>query len=298
MTDEEIGDLEDHYVPADLLELYEILEYTGEIVPPKAPPKIKSLSGDQRIVSRAACRLRPPERQTSLSDPQGNTTHWHGTKLGDFPHTSCATKVRGIQAFHMDSRGWSDIAYTSVPCPHGYIFVGRWWNTRTAANGTNTGNDSSYAHCYLGGEGDPLTSEGKQAMRAVFDMAVATGAGDGRWSHSNWKATACPGGAIRDWIKNGMFVPQEPQPEPAPGGATVYSPPLHIDVAASLTSPQGGAWLLAPDGAIYAFGNAVYHGACNGKSYFSGRTAKTLHHSGDGRYIIEATSGERYGPDF
>lgn len=298
MADGEAGDLEDHHVPADLLELYEVLEYTGKIVPPKAPPQVRSLSGDQRIVTRAQWGARAPRSRTGLSDPEGNTAHWEGPKMGDFPHTSCATKVRGIQAFHMDSRGWSDIAYSSICCPHGYIFVCRWWNTRTAANGTNAGNDRSYAHCYLGGEGDPLTAEGKQALRAVFDMTVATGAGTRRWVHSDWKATACPGGAIRDWLKNGMFVPQEPQPKPIPGGATVYSPPLHIDVVASLTTPQGGVWLLQPDGAVYAFGNAEFHGGVNRKGYFAGRTAKTLHPSGDGRYIIEATSGEKYGPDF
>lgn len=89
----------------------------------------------------------------------------------------------------------------------------------------------------------------------------------------------------------------DPAPS-TPGGATVYSPPLQLTVVASLTSPGGGAWLLTSNGAIYAFGNAGYHGACNGKSYFTGRTAKTLHPSADGRYIIEATSGEKYGPDF
>lgn len=35
---EEQGDTEDPHVPHDLLELYEVLEYTGTIPPPIPPP--------------------------------------------------------------------------------------------------------------------------------------------------------------------------------------------------------------------------------------------------------------------
>lgn len=75
----------------------------------------------------------------------------------------------------------------------------------------------------------------------------------------------------------------------------MFSPPL--SVCAELDCPTGGVWLLAPDGAVYAFGGAPYLGGCNGKPYFVGRTAAQLRLI-DGKYQIVATSGEAYGPGF
>jgi hypothetical protein len=49
------------------------------------------------------------------------TSHWEGPHMGSFGHDQCAGKVRGIQNFHMDSRGWGDIAYNAVACPHGFV---------------------------------------------------------------------------------------------------------------------------------------------------------------------------------
>ena len=76
------------------------------------------------LVTRAQWGARPPRNRTPLN-PTGATAHWEGPHMGVFPHTACPSKVRGIQAFHMDSRGWSDIAYNAIVCPHGYVFEGR-----------------------------------------------------------------------------------------------------------------------------------------------------------------------------
>ena len=81
--------------------------------------------------------------------------------MGSFAHDKCAGKVRSIQGFHRDSRGWADIAYNAVVCPHGYVFEGRGVHTKSAANGSTQANDDWYAVCYLGGVGDPFTGEGK-----------------------------------------------------------------------------------------------------------------------------------------
>lgn len=75
----------------------------------------------------------------------------------------------------------------------------------------------------------------------------------------------------------------------------MYSPPLSI--VASLEPAGGGVWLLAPDGAVFAFGGAQYKGGANGKAYFAGRKAAALEASGD-RYVIVDEAGEKYGPDF
>lgn len=156
-------------------------------------------------VSRREWGARPARSASSLSNPQGSTAHWEGPRMGWFGHDACAGKVRGIQRFHMDSRGWADIAYTTVVCPHGYVFEGRGWFRRTAANGTNAGNNASYAHCYLGGQGDPFTVMGRQGMALAFRLARDVGlAGPRQWAHRDWKATECPGAEIVEFVRAGL----------------------------------------------------------------------------------------------
>ncbi len=127
-------------------------------------------------------------------------------------HARCASIVRAYQAFHLDSRGWSDIAYSSLVCPHGWRFEGRGRDVRTAAQGTTAGNDTSHATCYIAGDGDPLTDEAKAAFADESRRL------DGlRRGHRDWKATACPGDPLYTWVHGGQAVPGAPPPDtPAP----------------------------------------------------------------------------------
>jgi hypothetical protein len=161
------------------------------------------------FVTRGQWGARPPTSGYQGIHSQVTTGHWEGPHMGDFPHDSCATKVRGIQAYHMDNNGWSDIAYNGMACPHGAVFEGRGPNHRSAANGTNEGNDSSAVICYLGGEGDPLTDLGKQAMT---DGAEWLGQ-PMRKGHKDWYNTACPGDEIYNWIHDGTPPPNPPKPK-------------------------------------------------------------------------------------
>lgn len=180
-----------------------------------------------RLVTRAEWGARPPRSTSPLAPSFGTTAHWEGPHMGwPWSHAACSSLVRGIQRFHMDSRGWADIAYSYVACPHAHVFEGRGIGRRTAANGTNHGNNVAYAVCYLGGEGDPFTEGGRRAMRAIFDHLDAHGgAGPGRNCHRDWKATACPGDVICGWVRAGLPVedppPSEPEPE-TPGGKMLY----------------------------------------------------------------------------
>jgi hypothetical protein len=167
------------------------------------------------LVTRAEWGARPPDSTTGLS-VDTDTDHWGGPGFGAaFPHSSCATKVRAWQNFHMDSRGWTDIAYNAVACPHGYLFEGRGRGRRSAANGTNDGNSGSYATCYLGGEGDVFTDDAKRAMRASGNWL--TRAGSRRLGHRDWKSTACPGDTIYGWVHAGQPISVTiPPPIPVP----------------------------------------------------------------------------------
>lgn len=180
-----------------------------------------------QLVSRAEWGARPPKTQIPAIDSQVTTGHWEGPALWHGvigPHTSCAPMVRGIQAYHMDHNGWTDIAYNGVACPHGYVFEGRGPQRYPAANGTTVANRASAVICYLGGQGDPFTAEGQQAM-----LDGAAWLGDPMLKgHRDWYNTACPGDVIYAWIGAGHAPAPTPTPppQPAPGPVGHVAMPL------------------------------------------------------------------------
>jgi hypothetical protein len=131
----------------------------------------------------------------------------------------------------MDSNGWSDIAYSSLVCPHGGRFEGRGAGVRTAANGTNAGNQYSYATCYIAGEGDPLTDDAK---RGFLEEAQRFGVPLDK-VHSDWFNTSCPGGPLRDWVRAGC-----PVPSGTPSGGQVDWSALRRFLAAKLLNDLSG----------------------------------------------------------
>lgn len=154
----------------------------------------------QGFLSRAELGLRPPRSISRAIAPQegGNTAHWAGLKQHVSPllsgHTRCINKWRDFQKFHMDSRGYVDIAYNGGFCQHGYVFAGRGLHIRSAANGTNSGNYRFYAWCWIGGEGETPTKAALQAFAwIVRDARRQGGAGMRVVPHSWHKSTGCPG---------------------------------------------------------------------------------------------------------
>jgi hypothetical protein len=172
------------------------------------------------IVTRAEWGAKPRKGSPSPLNTDLVTVHWEGPAMGTFPHSKCADKVRGIQTFHMapepHGRGWSDIAYTGVVCPHGYVFEGRGPGVRTGANGTNEGNSSAYALCALVGVGDPIPP----ALLDGIADGVAWLGGKHTNAHRDWKPTACPGDSLTHHAHTGRFTAgssAKPTPTPTPG---------------------------------------------------------------------------------
>lgn len=176
--------------------------------------------------------------------------------MGSFSHERCAALVKGIQNYHMDKNGWSDIAYNAVVCPHGWVYEGRWLGVRSAANGTNEGNGASYAVCGLRGDGDPFTEEMKQGFADVH----ATFGAKSIVPHSRWLATSCPGDEQRAWIKAGcpinrqdapqvVFTPDDPVPSQAIVAATDYG--------------DGSYFMFGADGGVFAVGLPFFGSLAN-----------------------------------
>lgn len=252
--DREQGDA-DHEVPADLIELYEVLEWQGVIVAPRLRSSRALAAGEPgSFVSRAGWGARTPRGRTSLNNPQGVTFHYEGPKMGTFPHSSCATKVRAIQNFHMDGRGWTDIAYNELVCPHGVIFEGRGIDVRSAANGTNAGNGSSHAVCAITGVGDAHPSELFIGLLAARQVLMSGGTGSRTWCHRDWKSTSCPGDPIFNWQRAGMpTVSTNPTIPTKPPEVHPVTGVPRTDI--KWTSPQGYL-VLFEDGGFANYGDA------------------------------------------
>lgn len=211
----------DHgFVPRTLLRMYEIMEAQRvglrEVIRALDIP----LTAPGTFVSRGQWGARAPRSRTKIGSPvKGVALHWEGPGMGTFQHATCAAKVRGIQNFHMDGRGWADIAYNFVVCPHGYVYEGRGIGVRSAAQGTNDGNAYYYAICGLWGSGDPFTNEGKLGYLEAMARCRRAGAGAEVRPHRSFHATACPGDACTQWIAAGCpspVAPTPPDPTPTP----------------------------------------------------------------------------------
>lgn len=175
------------------------------------------IGGGVQILERADWNARPSTGMVVSSAPFGWTQHWEGPSMGIFPHEACPSKLRGIQNFHMDGRGWHDIAYNWVPCPHGVIFEGRGLGLKTGANGTVKGNAAARAVCALWGINDPFTEQAKHAIHHLGKWLVYRGdCGPNVNCHRDWKPTQCPGDQACGWIKAGLPDPYEAQPDPTP----------------------------------------------------------------------------------
>jgi hypothetical protein len=120
-------------------------------------------------------------------------------------HGNCATRVQAIQRYHLEERGWLDIAYNHVFCRHGYVFVARGFGARSAANGTAEANDHYFAVCFLGddtADRADVTPEARRALtRLLGEYRRRYPAAREVRPHSDFVATKCPGDELRALIR-------------------------------------------------------------------------------------------------
>jgi len=138
----------------------------------------------------------------------------------------------------MDSRGWSDVAYSYLVCQHGHVFEGRGPRRGSAANGSTKANADWLAVCALTGGKDVPTPALLAGIGEAIAICRAAGAGRKIIGHRDLFATACPGDALYarvaagHWSHDGLpapvvvppvvFVPPvTPPPPPPPKGALI-----------------------------------------------------------------------------
>ena len=243
-----------------------------------------------KFVSRREWGARPPKSAPAAISSEGTTIHYEGVKRGTYTHSSCATKVRAIQNFHMDSKGWSDIAYSFLVCQHGYVFEGRGINRRTAANGTDAGNSRSHAVCAIIGDGDGTTNDLLHGLRDAIDHIASRRGGSRLWSHRDWKATACPGSPLTEWVRAGARRPSTTSTTPT------EAPPaprrrLNMPIIGATRCPSGGWWYAAADGGVWPVDGAAGYGSLGDRGLNAPVVALVATATGKGYWLVCADGG-------
>jgi hypothetical protein len=121
-----------------------------------------------------------------------------------------AEALRGWQAYHMDDRGWSDIAYQVAVDQAGRAWTLRGLRTQSGANGNNDVNERYGAILLIVGTGEDPTPELIATTRAVVaDFRELYHDGTAIRPHSAVRpaGTDCPGDEVRALIEAGRFEP-------------------------------------------------------------------------------------------
>jgi hypothetical protein len=231
------------------------------------------VAGASPFITRAQWGARQPT-SAYLKMPAGCsvTFHYEGPTMGAYDHARCPGIVQGIQAYHMDHNGWIDIAYNLLVCIHGSIYEGRGYWNRSAANGTNASNGSSYAVCFIAGVGDPLSDAAKAGLLdARLLMTQHAGASEETHVHSDWFATACPGDIVRNWVRAGLAppagyspAPSPIAPQPSPNGGVVLTTALPDAIGFIDDPTSDGGWLVTKSGGIYTKAPSNFYGSLGG----------------------------------
>lgn len=95
------------------------------VVETSTPMAGASVFGRPPIVSRAEWGARAPTSSPSYGTELKLAVVHHSATANGFTRAQVPSIIRSIQAFHMDGRGWSDIAYNFVVDPWGGIWEGR-----------------------------------------------------------------------------------------------------------------------------------------------------------------------------
>jgi hypothetical protein len=125
--------------------------------------------------------------------------------MGSRSHSDCDNLMRSIQNYHMDSQGWSDIAYNLAVCEHGYIFEGRGKGKGSGANGTSDANHNYPSICALVGENDPQPSALDNGIADAVAMLRGWGVGSAQKGHRDFVSTACCGNSLYNKMKDGRY---------------------------------------------------------------------------------------------
>jgi hypothetical protein len=147
------------------------------------------------------------------------------------PHSRCISFWNAVRSYHMDGKGWSDIAYSFGVCPHGTRFTGRGWDRAQFANGSDVvgaddGGDSHWftVLVFLGWsevDGQPADEEPTPEMIEGVRNLIAEGRTSKRCDrrvlpHNAFKIKRCPGATFTALAAEWDNAPLVDAPAPTP----------------------------------------------------------------------------------
>lgn len=161
-------------------------------------------------VTRAQWGARPPKGVNYISRCDGIFVHYTAAPA---PVGVEAEKreVRGIQNYHMDSKGWLDIAYSWLVGQSGTIYEGRGWGI--SGGHTQNYNSISHAVCWLGNNEVP-TDAALRSINIVVAENMRRYPGGYVKGHREVNSTSCPGDWLASWVRRGRPTNDPPPPPP------------------------------------------------------------------------------------
>lgn len=169
---------------------------------------------------------RPGPGPLAARDVIGLVFHWPAMSKPVRGFEAVAAALRAWQAYHMDDRGWSDIAYQVAVDQDGNRWILRGLDTQSAANGDEDVNDDFGAVLLILAPGEePSPKMIREVRRVVVDHRQLFPRSDALLGHSEVRAegTQCPGAIVQRHLEAGTF-----EPVPAPRDL------MRVDLAASI----------------------------------------------------------------
>lgn len=144
------------------------------------------------------------------SNVQSIALHWPAIANPVHGVENVKTALRGWQNFHMDGRGWSDIAYQEAVDQEGNRYVLRGLDAQSGANGDEVANKAHGAILLILAPGEQPSPAMITAVReAVADHRRLFRNSRGVKGHSEVRPepTSCPGPIVLALIHEGTFEP-------------------------------------------------------------------------------------------
>lgn len=226
------------------------------------------------IVSRRAWGAQftiPGGRHVAPSARRWFVVHWPGSAVAGDERAV----VRAIERSHRQGQGWQAApGYNFLIGRSGTIYEGCGQNVRGIHSPPR--NTDGFGVCVMIAPGEPVPQAARNACRALYEhLCRVTGRRLGMAGHNTHFATACPGPALSEWVRQGMPAtggapapaPSAPAGPPAPPGTPAFpgrilrQPPIMRgnDVRTWQTRVRARGWTsVAVDGAY----GPISEGAC------------------------------------
>jgi hypothetical protein len=216
------------FVAMEFLEqtLDEALE-DGEMMDADGPQPVAITIGSAEVMSRADWGARAPKCVSNHS-PDRFTIHHTVTPNND--SQSPAARIRGIQSYHQNVRGWCDIGYQYLVSQDGRLWEGR--GAARLGSHVGGGNTNNVGISFIGDYTNVRPTATQISATGALIAGVADRYGISLASNAKVKGhrdqgqTSCPGNAlyarlgdIRAAARGGGTPP--PPPPPPPVGTTV-----------------------------------------------------------------------------